>query len=127
MAKETATKAKATKAAKAVKTPVVKSHRKPRYSVVFHRPTTLKKDRRYAKFYFACRTNILRTVEIKYGKGKGEEQSERPLPLPFASGVCQCGAKLQRQQITLTLVILNIFQLAEAVAERSCAFAASSH
>ncbi len=46
MAKESASKAKATKAAKAVKTPVVKSHRKPRYSVVFHRPTTLKKDRR---------------------------------------------------------------------------------
>ena len=38
-------KAKASKAAKAVKAPVVKSHRKPRYSVVFHRPTTLKKDR----------------------------------------------------------------------------------
>ncbi len=45
MAKDSSAKAKAAKAAKAVKTAATKSHRKPRYSVVFHRPTTLKNKR----------------------------------------------------------------------------------
>ena len=38
-------KAKAAKAAKAVKKGVFKKQHKPRYSVVFHRPKTLKKAR----------------------------------------------------------------------------------
>mmetsp|Transcript_19841 Transcript_19841/g.47326 ORF Transcript_19841/g.47326 Transcript_19841/m.47326 type:complete len:146 (-) Transcript_19841:76-513(-) len=45
MAKEDTKKSKALKAAKAVKTGEVKKTRKPRYSVVFHRPKTLKKAR----------------------------------------------------------------------------------
>ncbi len=38
-------KAQASKAAKAVKKGSFKKTRKPRYSVVFHRPKTLKRDR----------------------------------------------------------------------------------
>uniref|UniRef100_A0A6U1HLU8 Large ribosomal subunit protein uL23c n=1 Tax=Tetraselmis chuii TaxID=63592 RepID=A0A6U1HLU8_9CHLO len=45
MAKDTASKAKAAKAAKAVKAGTAKKTRKPRYSVVFHRPKTLQKTR----------------------------------------------------------------------------------
>lgn len=44
-------KAKAAKAAKAVKKSVIKKYRKPRYSTTFHRPKTLKRTRdpKYAR------------------------------------------------------------------------------
>lgn len=50
-AAKTDAKATATKAAKAVKKGIVKRERKPRYSVVFHRPKTLQRSRtpKYAR------------------------------------------------------------------------------
>ena len=45
MRADSSSKAKASKAAKAVKKGIFKKQHKPRYSVVFHRPKTLKKAR----------------------------------------------------------------------------------
>ena len=90
-------KAKAAKAAKAVKKGVFKKQLKPRYSVVFHRPKTLKKarDPKYPRIrcvdgllldHSAARVHVGRASAVIFGHHTGRVQPLTPCEL------CRCSA-----------------------------------
>jgi hypothetical protein len=73
-------KAKAAKAAKAVKKSVIKKYRKPRYSTTFHRPKTLKRTRdpKYARQRCAAAsTPSINMISTAAGCGKDRRRRRR--------------------------------------------------